>query len=107
MVPPGTALDVLAEPRLQPERHRPQQACDLDAHPPLPYRAQARLPGTPRHCVSITGYCQFLIALNQRAGPHVGTGMTSVGTPKTRTPKRAAPGRWLRFGLRLAGAGLL
>src|SRR5260370_28274851 len=33
--------------------------------------------------------------------------MTSVGTPKTRTAERAAPGRWLRFGLRLAGAGLL
>jgi predicted lipoprotein with Yx(FWY)xxD motif len=33
--------------------------------------------------------------------------MTSVGTPKTRTAERPAPGGWLRLGLRLAGAGLL
>jgi predicted lipoprotein with Yx(FWY)xxD motif len=33
--------------------------------------------------------------------------MTSVGTPKTRTTDRRAPGRWLGLGLRLAGAGLL
>jgi predicted lipoprotein with Yx(FWY)xxD motif len=33
--------------------------------------------------------------------------MTSVGTPKTRTAERPAAGRWLRLGLRLAGAGLL
>src|SRR5262245_43011306 len=45
--------------------------------------------------------------MNQRAGPYVGTGMTSVGTPKTRTAGRPAAGRWLSPGLRLAGAGLL
>ena len=33
--------------------------------------------------------------------------MTSVGTPKARPAERPAPGRWLRLGLRLAGAGLL
>ncbi len=33
--------------------------------------------------------------------------MTSVGTPKTRTAERPAPGRWPRLALRLAGAGLL
>src|SRR5215472_17548876 len=45
--------------------------------------------------------------MNQRARSHVRTGMTSVGTPKTRPAERPAPGRWLRLGLRLAGAGLL
>lgn len=33
--------------------------------------------------------------------------MTSGGLLKTRTAERAAPGRWLSAGLRLAGAGLL
>jgi predicted lipoprotein with Yx(FWY)xxD motif len=33
--------------------------------------------------------------------------MTRVGTPKTKTSELAAAGRWLRLGLRLAGAGLL
>jgi len=37
----------------------------------------------------------------------VTTGMTSVGTPKTRTAEGAARVRWLGLGLRLAGAGLL
>ena len=32
MMPPGATVDLLAEPRLQPEWRRPQQACDLDAH---------------------------------------------------------------------------
>jgi hypothetical protein len=40
MMPPGATLDVLAEPRLQPERRRSQQACDLDAHRSLSNRAQ-------------------------------------------------------------------
>jgi predicted lipoprotein with Yx(FWY)xxD motif len=33
--------------------------------------------------------------------------MTRVGTPETRTSERPSPGRWLRLGLRLTGAGLL
>src|SRR5215470_19220851 len=45
--------------------------------------------------------------MNQRAGPYVGTGMTSVRTPRTGTAERPAPGRGLSLGLRLAGAGLL
>jgi predicted lipoprotein with Yx(FWY)xxD motif len=48
-----------------------------------------------------------LIGLNQRAGPDVTTGMTSVGTPKTRTAEGAARVRWAGLGLRLGGAGLL
>jgi hypothetical protein len=38
VMPPGATVDLLAEPGLEPERRRPQQACDLDAHLPLPNR---------------------------------------------------------------------
>jgi hypothetical protein len=40
MMPPDTTVDMLAEPCLQPERRRPQQPCDLDAHQFLPLRAE-------------------------------------------------------------------